>query len=53
MPYAVIKIYAYQIFRALAYVHAKGICHRDLKPQNLLCDPDSHVLRLCDFGSAK
>jgi serine/threonine protein kinase len=26
---------------------------RDIKPQNLLVDPANHVLKLCDFGSAK
>jgi len=39
--------------RSLAYIHSHGICHRDIKPQNLLLDPDSGILKLCDFGSAK
>jgi len=43
----------YQLLRSLAYIHAKGICHRDIKPQNLLVDPEKFVLKLCDFGSAK
>ena len=48
-----VKIYIYQLARALAHIHGMGICHRDIKPQNLLIDPDKHVLKLCDFGSAK
>ena len=43
----------YQLCRSLAYLHATGICHRDIKPQNLLVDPRTHILKLCDFGSAK
>ena len=43
----------YQLFRSLAYIHSLGICHRDIKPQNLLLDPTTGVLKLCDFGSAK
>lgn len=48
-----LQLYMYQLFRSLAYIHSLGICHRDIKPQNLLLDPDSGVLKLCDFGSAK
>jgi len=53
MPYIYTKLYTYQILRALAYIHSVGICHRDIKPQNLLLDPNTGVLKLCDFGSAK
>lgn len=48
-----VKVYMYQLFRSLAYIHSQGVCHRDIKPQNLLVDPDTAVLKLCDFGSAK
>ena len=53
LPTLLVKLYAYQALRALAHLHACGICHRDVKPQNLLVDTGSHVLKLCDFGSAK
>lgn len=53
MPMLEVKLYIYQLFRSLAYIHSQGICHRDIKPQNLLLDPNTGVLKLCDFGSAK
>jgi len=53
IPMFYIKLFMYQLFRSLAYIHSMGICHRDIKPQNLLLDPESAILKLCDFGSAK
>eukprot|EP01083_Nonionella_stella_P022609 62522_1 len=53
IPITYIRVYVYQMCRALSYVHSLGICHRDIKPQNLLLDPHTHIVKLCDFGSAK
>ncbi|KAL4020406.1 hypothetical protein IC575_019181 [Cucumis melo] len=37
MPLIYVKLYFYQICRALSYIHNSiGVCHRDIKPQNLL-----------------
>lgn len=53
VPTFSVKIFMYQLARALAHIHGLGICHRDIKPQNLLVNPARHILKLCDFGSAK
>ena len=42
-----------QMCRALSHIHGLGVCHRDIKPQNLLVNTQTHQLKLCDFGSAK
>jgi len=53
MPTLFVKLYVFQMCRALAHTHGLGVCHRDIKPQNLLVDTHTHRLKLCDFGSAK
>jgi serine/threonine protein kinase len=53
-PLLYVKLFAYQIFAGLHYLHTRcGVTHRDLKPQNILVDPESGELKICDLGSAK
>lgn len=45
-----IRLFSYQLFKAAEYIHELNICHRDLKPQNVLVDTTTGCLRICDFG---
>lgn len=51
-PLPIIKVFAFQMLKSIGYLHAMGICHRDIKPQNVLVGHD-YTLKLCDFGCAK
>ena len=37
---------------AVGYLHSKGIVHRDLKLENILCDADGYI-KIIDYGLAK
>ena len=41
------------IFSGLAYLDTLHICHRDIKPDNILYEPDTNDVKICDFGCAK
>lgn len=53
LPDIEVKLYMYQLFRGLTYIHSLDICHRDIKPPNILVNKKTHKLVICDFGSAK
>ena len=48
-----IKILGFQLFKGLYYLKNNNVCHRDLKPPNILINVSTLELRICDFGSAK
>jgi len=47
-----VVVIAEQILRGVAYLHKNGVCHRDLKLENILYDHSGKdaTIRLIDFG---
>lgn len=43
------RFYCRQLFEALAFLHRSGICHRDIRLDNLMLSNDG-VLKITDFG---
>lgn len=53
MPLSEVRTYLFDILAGLDYLHSLSICHRDIKPQNILVDHQRGIAKICDFGSAK
>lgn len=48
-----IRYYIFELLKALDYCHSQGIMHRDVKPHNVIIDPEKRILRLIDWGLAE
>ena len=47
----IVKFYSNQLIRGVIEMHKAGVCHRDLKLENLVLDSDFN-LKIIDFGMA-
>uniref|UniRef100_A0A1I7YXU1 Protein kinase domain-containing protein n=1 Tax=Steinernema glaseri TaxID=37863 RepID=A0A1I7YXU1_9BILA len=51
-PENVIRNIIYQILQGLSFMHKNGFFHRDMKPENIMCN-GTELVKIADFGLAR
>lgn len=51
LPESIVRVYTYQIVKAINFLHQNGIIHRDIKGANIFLS-SSGLIKIGDFGSA-
>ncbi|CAP38832.2 Protein CBR-DYF-5 [Caenorhabditis briggsae] len=51
-PESVIRNIIYQVLQGLSFMHKNGFFHRDMKPENIMCN-GTELVKIADFGLAR
>lgn len=47
------RLFAFQLIRAVNFLHSARVIHRDINPSNIFVNVDTLMLKLGDFGSSR
>ncbi len=53
LPIAKTMIIVARVAEALGYAHSQNVVHRDVKPANIMYEPESDSVKVTDFGIAR